>query len=138
LGVALFMVKFNNWLICLTNRPTFSGQENFRTHGIPPGRGLNDSAIKPYKTHLEHARRRYECGIVTGQICLPATVSTFPAARRDGANELLGLFIGRETIRFAAFKIRMRTTARRRVEILPFDAALKAKRFKPIPIGPYD
>ena len=30
----------------------------------------------------EHAAQRYECGIVTGQICLTATVSTFPAARR--------------------------------------------------------
>ena len=30
----------------------------------------------------EHARQRYECGIGTGQICLTATLSTFPAARR--------------------------------------------------------
>jgi hypothetical protein len=34
LGIALFIVEFNN---CLTNRPSFSGHENFATHGIRPG-----------------------------------------------------------------------------------------------------
>jgi hypothetical protein len=37
LGIALFIVGFNNWLICLTNRPSFSGHENFGTHSIRPG-----------------------------------------------------------------------------------------------------
>ena len=46
LGIALFIVEFNNWLICLTNGPTFSGHKKFRTQGIPPGRDLNDSAVK--------------------------------------------------------------------------------------------